>query len=148
MSIIYLDTSALVKQYVQELGSKEVQKLVKSADHSGTSLITRTEMAAALARAVRMKLLPSGEAGTAWDQFLVEWSSLSRLKVSGPIVERAAELAWDYPLRGYDAVHLASAVLWQETLETQITLATFDRELWSAGNKVGLTVWPASLSSR
>ena len=83
MSILYLDTSALVKQYVQEMGSKEVQKLIKSADHSGTSLITRTEMAAALARAVRMKLLPSSEARAAWNQFLVEWSFLSRLKVSG-----------------------------------------------------------------
>ena len=148
MSLINLDTSALVKQYVQEMGSKEVQKLIKSADHSGTSLITRTEMAAALARAVRMKLLPSSEAGAAWNQFLVEWSSLSRLKVSGQIIERASELAWEYPLRGYDAVHLASAVLWQETLETQITLATFDRELWSAGNYVGLTVWPESLSPK
>ena len=29
MSIIYLDTSALVKQYVQERGSREVQRLIK-----------------------------------------------------------------------------------------------------------------------
>ncbi len=148
MSIIYLDTSALVKQYVQEGGSTEVQRLIKSADHSGTSLITRSEMAAALARAVRMKIFPAGEAEAAWNQFLGEWSMLSRLNVSKQIVDRAAALAWKFPLRGYDAVHLASAVLWQETLETQITLATFDRELWSAGNLAGLTVWPENLSNK
>ena len=148
MSIIYLDTSALVKQYVQESGSREVQRLIKSADHSGTSLITRSEMAAALARAVRMKIFPAGEAEAAWNQFLGEWSTLSRLNVSKQIVDRAAALAWEFPLRGYDAVHLASAVLWQETLETQITLATFDRELWSAGSLAGLTVWPENLSNK
>ena len=38
--------------------------------------------------------------------------------IIGIIVDRAATLAWKFPLRGYDAVHLASAVLWQETLET------------------------------
>ncbi len=146
MSIIYLDTSALVKQYVQEAGSKDVQKLIKSADHSGTSLITRTEMAAALSRAVRMKLLPASEAETAWKQFLGEWSALSRLKVSGQIIDRAAALTWMYSLRGYDAVHLASAILWQETMEAQITLATFDRELWSAASQAGLSVWPENLS--
>ena len=148
MSIIYLDTSALVKQYVQERGSREVQRLIKSADHSGTSLITRSEMAAALARAVRIKIFPAAEAEAAWNQFLGEWSTLSRLNISKQIVDRAAALAWEFTLCGYDAVHLASAILWQETLETQITLATFDRELWSAGSLAGLIVWPENLSNK
>ena len=145
MSILYLDTSALVKQYVLEAGSKDVQKLIRSADHSGTSLITRAEMASAMARAVRRKLLVSTEAEVAWNEFLTDWSSLSRLSVSRQIADRASTLAWEYTLRGYDAMHLASAVLWQETLETQITVATFDRELWSAAEQMGLTVWPDQL---
>lgn len=144
MPIIYLDTSALVKKYVEESGSGDVQKLIKSADYSGTSWITRTEMAAALSRTVRMKLFSASEAEAAWNKFLHEWSALSRLKVSGQIIDRASSLAWEYPLRGYDAVHLASAVLWQETLEISITLATFDRELWLAGSQIGLIVWPGS----
>lgn len=145
MSILYLDTSALVKQYVLEAGSKDVQKLIRSADHSGTSLITRAEMASAMARAVQRKLLVSTEAEVAWNEFLTDWSSLSRLSVSRQIADRASTLAWEYTLRGYDAMHLASAVLWQETLETQITVATFDRELWSAAEQTGLTVWPEQL---
>lgn len=148
MPILYLDTSALVKKYVEESGSSAVQKLIKSADHSGTSWITRTEMAAALSRTVRMKLFLAREAEAAWNKFLGEWSALSRLKVSGQIIDRAASLAWAYPLRGYDAVHLSSAVLWQETLEAPITLATFDRELWEAGQQTGLTVWPEELPGR
>jgi hypothetical protein len=42
---------------------------------------------------------------------------------------------------------LACAFLWKETLETQITMATFDRDLWQASKKAGLTVWPEALVS-
>jgi hypothetical protein len=47
-------------------------------------------------------------------------------------------LAWEYSLRGYDAMHLNCALLWKETLEAQITMATFDRDLWQASKKAGL----------
>lgn len=148
MSILYLDTSALVKQYVQEAGSEPVMDLIRKADHAGTSLISRAEMSAALARAARLKVLSAGAAHAAWEQFLGDWSALTRLNVSRQIVDRAAMLVWDFPLRGYDAVHLASALLWQETLETEILLATFDRELWSAARRAGLSVWPETLPAR
>lgn len=148
MSILYLDTSALVKQYIQESGSRDVQKLILTAEYAGTSLITRAEMAAALARATRLKILSATEADSAWEQFLGDWPSLSRLNVSRQIIEQASSLVWDFPLRGYDAVHLASAMLWRETLEAEIILATYDRELWSAANKAGLSIWPEKLPSR
>ena len=51
-------------------------------------------------------------------------------------------MAWDFDLRGYDAVHLAAALLWQETIGEPVTLATFDRQLWQAGGRAGLSVWP------
>lgn len=148
MSILYLDTSALVKQYIQETGSEDVLDLIQGSEHVGTSLISRAEMSAALSRAARSKILPASAAHAAWERFLEDWSSLSRLNVSRQIIDRASLLAWDYPLRGYDAVHLASAILWQETLEAEILLATFDRELWSAAHKAGLSVWPPELAAR
>jgi predicted nucleic acid-binding protein len=148
MSILYLDTSALVKQYVQESGSDEVLDLIQGSEHVGTSLISRAEMSAALSRAARSKILSASAAHAAWERFLEDWSSLSRLTVSRQIIDRTSLLAWDFPLRGYDAVHLASAILWQETLEVEILLATFDRELWSAAHKAGLSVWPAEFAAR
>lgn len=41
-----------------------------------------------------------------------------------------------------EAAHLTSAVSWQEILDTQVTLETYDRELWLAGQEAGLKVWP------
>ena len=148
MSILYLDTSALVKQYVQESGSEKVLDLIQGAEHVGTSLISRAEMSATLSRAARSKILSASAARAVWDRFLEDWSTLSRLNLSRQIIDRASMLAWDYPLRGYDAVHLASAILWQETLETEILLATFDRNLWLAAHKASLSVWPAAFATR
>lgn len=57
-------------------------------------------------------------------------------------MERAEALAWDFGLRGYDAVQLASAITWQEAVGTEILLATFDQQLWDAAPKAGVKAWP------
>ncbi len=141
---LYLDTSALVKRYVVEQGSSEAIELVQRAEMVGTSLVTRAEVASALAKAVRFGLRE--ETGrTAHGTFLSHWPFFVRIPVTEALVSRADALAWDYALRGYDAVQLASAISWQESLGTPVTLATFDYELWAAGRKVGMQVWPAKL---
>jgi hypothetical protein len=54
-------------------------------------------------------------------------------------------LAWEHGLRGYDAVQLASALTWQESVGEQIVLATFDQRLWDAAKRTGLKAWPEEL---
>ncbi|MCL5996710.1 MAG: type II toxin-antitoxin system VapC family toxin [Chloroflexi bacterium] len=58
------------------------------------------------------------------------------------LMARADTLAWEHGLRGYDAVHLASAVIWREAPGESVTLATFDKQLWEAAPKAGLAIWP------
>jgi predicted nucleic acid-binding protein len=74
-----------------------------------------------------------------------DWPSFTRLAVSPMTIERASGIAWNYGLRGYDSLHLAAALLWQEALGTQITFATFDREFWLAAQKAGTLSWPEGL---
>jgi uncharacterized protein len=143
--IIYIDASALVKRYVAEEGSAEVGELIGQAAAVGTAIISRAEVAAALAKAVRMKLFPRNEAASALKVFNKEWESLIRLQITEILMSRAAALAWDYGLRGYDATHLAAALFWQDMLGEQVTLATFDRHLWEAAKAADLIVWPESL---
>lgn len=50
MTFLYLDTSALVKCYIAEDGSDDVIALMADAAAVATSLVTRTEVAAALRR--------------------------------------------------------------------------------------------------
>lgn len=143
--ITYLDTSALVKAYVREFGSEEVMQLIRVATVVGTSRVSKAEMAAALATAARIKYVNAVDAKQAWQDFQANWRTLYKIAVSETVVDKAASLAWEYGLRGYDAVHLATASLWQETIGEPVTLATFDFQLWVAGEMAGLSVWPEKL---
>lgn len=144
--IVYLDASALVKRYVAEAGSAEVGKLISQAQAVGTALISRAEVSAALGKAVRNKLLSRDEASTVLRVFGAQWANLIRLQLTEMIVAWAGDLAWEHGLRGYDAVHLATALFWQENLGEAITLATFDRQLWQAGQDAGALTWPSDLA--
>jgi hypothetical protein len=48
-------------------------------------------------------------------------------------------------LRGYDAIHLASALECHDRTGEDVTVATYDRGLWDAAGEAGLTRFPPSL---
>ncbi len=141
--IVYLDASALVKRYVAETGSAEVGRLISGASVLGTATISRAEVSSALAKAVRMRLLSREEAASALQVFNAEWESLVRLQLTEVLISNAATLAWEHGLRGYDAVHLAAGLFWQDMLGDPVTMASFDRQLREAAKIAGLDVWPA-----
>jgi len=143
--IVYLVSSALVKRYVAEPGSSEVNEAISRADLIGTALISRAEVAAALAKGVRMDALTPEDAWASLQLFREEWSDLVQVQVTEMLITRADTFAWEHDLRGYDAVHLAAASLWQDAMNAQVTLSTFDRRLWAAAGRVGLASHPADL---
>ncbi len=146
--IVYADTSALVKRYVREPFSDAFFDLLETAEATGTAAIAQVEMASALAKAARLNWVEKEAAMQSWQDFLNHWQSFTRISIGTGIIERASRLAWEHELRGYDAVHLAAALTWQESLNLPILLATFDRELWKAGKKERLKIWPEELSSK
>ena len=143
--ILYLDSSALVKQYVAERGSADVSDAIAGAQVIGTAMISRPEVAAALAKAVRMGALVRTEASACLRRFREEWADLIRVQISETLIARADAFAWDYGLRGYDAVHLAAASLWQDAVADAVTFSTFDRRLWQAAARAGLQAHPVDL---
>ncbi len=62
------------------------------------------------------------------------------------MVTQAENLAWQYGLRGYDAIHLATALTWQEALKDKVVVGTFDQALWQVAKRVGLDVFPSDLA--
>ena len=143
--IVYLDASALVKRYVTERGSRETGELSAKADVVATSLVSRAEVAAALAKAVRLGIVEPDNGRRAQRAFASQWPDIAKVPMTEALMSRAEALAWDFALRGYDAVQLASALTWQEAVGAEITLATFDRQLWDAGKKAGIRIWPETL---
>lgn len=143
--ILYVDTSALVKKYVAETGSDVVNQAIGEAKSVGMTAVGRVEAVAAFSKAMRMGVLTPDEGKAILKLFYKEWSGIAQIGVTDAVVARAEAIAWEHQLRGYDAVHLASALLWQEMLAEPVTMAVFDRKLWETAALLGLTPFPDKL---
>lgn len=113
MAAYYLDTSGLVKRYAVEAGTVWVTTLVDpAAGHDiFTQRITAVEVIAALYRRVRTGAASLADAEHAETLLRVDWQwQYQILEVSVAVVDTAMRLARRYGLRGFDAVHLASAI--------------------------------------
>ncbi len=145
MSIIYFDTSALVKKYINELGSDQISESYSRAELIGTAMITPPEMASALSRAMRRKVIDDDAAGEAWNMFGKDWDTYFVIDVKQALIGQASTLVWEQGLRGYDAVHLASLLAWKDALGMDIALASFDAELSEAAKRLNIHVIPENL---
>ena len=134
-----------MKRYVAEARSADVARSVSQARYTSTSLVSRAEVSAVLAKAVRTGALSERAAKTCLDSFRLDWPALIRVELNESIVAQADSFAWEHGLRGYDAVHLASAWVWQDAMGGPVTVATFDKQLWSAAKAQGLSTIPATL---
>jgi predicted nucleic acid-binding protein len=143
--ICYLDSSALVKLFLDEPGAAEVDRVMDEADLVGTVSISRAEVVAALKKAVRLGFLSSEDALSSRHRFSIEWSDYFRLPVSDLLLDSASDLAWAHDLRGYDSVQLAAALTWQGTLDFPVVMATFDVHLWETAGRLGLEPYPPDL---
>ncbi len=144
--ILYVDTSSLVKRYVLEAGSDLVNQIISNAEITGMSVIGQVETAAAFSKTIRVGVLKEEKALAAWRLFQVDWREMMQIQVTKTVIVRAHKLAWEYGLHGYDAVHLASAIIWQEVVAQPVTMAVFDKKLWTAVKQIGLTPFPSDLS--
>ncbi len=145
MTLLYLDTSALVKRYLNEPGSEATRRLLKRYRVRGSLEIARIEGHTAFAKAVRMGAIAHEDAVRLAQAFDRDWTRIYRLRVNDGIVELASRAAWDHGLRAYDAAHLGAALYWKEITELPVVLATFDRDLHAAAQKRGLSVFPEDL---
>ena len=142
--VAYGDTSALVKLFVVEEGSRETREALSAVRVLGTGLLSRVELGAALARGVRRGLLSCEDGARAREHLALVWPSWVHIGIDERLAARAEATAWEYGLRGYDAIRLAMALEWQERLHYPVMLATYDRELAAAGRQAGLDVWPGA----
>lgn len=109
--ILYLDTSALVKLYAVEEGRETVERAVEEAGRISTSAVAYAEGRAALARKLREGVFSEEEHREAVAALDEDWRTLEVLSVTENVARFAGDLAERHALRGFDAVHLASALL-------------------------------------
>jgi predicted nucleic acid-binding protein len=147
MTTYYLDSSALIKRYVQETGTDWIRSLVApTAGHTLlTARITMVEVYSALARRRREGTVPGADCAVATRAFTAHSATdYDFIELDLTVVALARDLLEQHPLRAYDAIQLASALFANQTLErAQLPLLTFlsaDESLNAAALARGLQI--------
>lgn len=146
--VYYFDSSTAVKRYAPEKGSGWVKTIVEPAAENVIYLgqIGVVEIAAALSKKVRTKELTQENYEAALQLFLADVQNEEYLtaSLSDAVVQLAVDLTKRHPLRGYDAVHLATAVSLNAALLAaefpHLAFVTGDRILREAAQSEGLIV--------
>ncbi len=133
--IVYLDTSSLVKLYVEEEGSRLVRKLVERAGMVATSVVAYAEARAGLARQRREGGLTAAGYDRAKHDFEQDWPRYMTIEVSEAVYRSAGDLAEKHHLRGFDSLHLASYLSLYRDGVRQIRFSAFDEALNRAARK-------------
>jgi predicted nucleic acid-binding protein len=143
MSICFIDSSALVKGYRNEVGSKSLSTTMKDADQLLIARLTIVEVSSALVRRARESKIAA--------EFLQTASGLLDAEVAGlfdiveldqQVIERAVGLSRKHVLRGADFIQLACGLLALSDLPaaTEFLFVSADEELNAAAAAEGLQV--------
>jgi predicted nucleic acid-binding protein len=147
MAALFLDSSALVKRYIQEQGTAWLSQLLamRAGNVHYVARITVVEVSAALARRRREGSLLAADVARAQAGLRKDMASLLEvIEITSALLERAAVVADLRELRAYDAVQLAAALEVQQRTTSlglpPVTLVSADSDLNAAARAEGLTV--------
>lgn len=144
MNSFYLDTSALVKNYIAETGSDWIRALLRAPKvRVFTSLLTSIEAACTFARRQREGTLLPNDYADVLSIFDYHFTyRYTVVDVNPEVISVARSLANRHPLRAYDAVQLASAWLIHQDLRDNdappLTFICADENLLTAVQAEGL----------
>ena len=136
--ILYLDTSALVKLYVREAGTSETRARVGEASLVATSRVAYPEARAAIARRQREAAITQRALDRAVSALDRDLGRFVVVELSAKVAKRAGDLAERRGLRGFDAIHLASALEVEELTGLMPGFCCYDVRLREAASGEGL----------
>ncbi len=146
MTTYYLDTSALGKRYVQETGTDWIRTLAAQEEHTLlTARVTMVEVHSALARRKREGSVAPADCAIASQAFAVHCAvEYEFIELDLNVVTAARNLLDRYPLRAYDAIQLASAIVANQALNVAqlagLIFLSADERLNTVAANAGLTV--------
>jgi predicted nucleic acid-binding protein len=139
--ILFCDTSALVKLYVQEAGSDALLAEAGAASAVAVCRIAWAEAVAAMARRARDVPGDTAALDAARQRLREHWPHYVVVEVTQALVERAGDYADTFALRGYDSVQLAAARTVQEASREDLRFACYDARLRKAAKVLGMSVF-------
>ena len=137
--ILFCDTSALVKLYIVEPGSDALKSRLLEAEAVAVCRIAWAEAHAALSRRAREVPEDAAIIDAAKAALATDWPRFVVLDIDQSLVEKAAEYADTFALRGYDSIQLAAAFETGRISQTPIFFACFDARLNKAAKVMGMS---------
>ncbi|QVL45616.1 MAG: type II toxin-antitoxin system VapC family toxin [Methylophilaceae bacterium] len=137
--ILFCDTSALIKLYIDEDGSSELKIRLQESEAVAVCRIAWAEAYAALSRRARELPADVDNIEQAKVALAADWPHFVVLEIDQPLVERAGEYADTFALRGYDSIQLAAAFEAGSVSQTPIFFACFDSRLNKAAKLLGMS---------
>ena len=135
----YFDTSVLVKCYVEEAGTPEAVSLI--ARHAVlSSALAPIELTGALRRQEAGGGLTRRQREHALLRFRADRAQWTLLELDSHVLARAEALAGTGPVKTLDALHLASALVFQAETNVRPPFITGDAQQRRAAEALGLNV--------
>jgi len=139
--IAYAESSAVLAWLLGEADGGPVRRVLADAERVVASTLTPLECARSLARGVATGRVRDGDdlaARRLLDQASRGWALL---EMSGAVLDRAARRFPEEPVRTLDALHLASAAVFDEALGGVVMLS-LDERIRANAAALGMKVLP------
>jgi uncharacterized protein len=131
VSVLYLDTSAVLRAVLEHGTTPEVEARLGSARFLVTSRLALVETARAFAR-LRHEGMSEAALATAGRETDAIWSRCSIWELTGEVCDVASTVAPRHSLRTLDALHLATYLVARRRLGDEVELLTADARLEAA----------------
>lgn len=136
VDVYFLDSSALLKRYVPEVGTAWIQSITDAQSQNLLIVahIAWVEICSAIARRQREGSISSTQTNQVLAALRAHWNTQYFIvAIDHTLIDLAGQLVNQHPLRAYDAVQLASALSIQGQLAspsvTSLTFLTADTRL-------------------
>ncbi len=138
--LIYLDSSVFIKKYFKEIGSDHIIEIWNDAEYLAISQVGYSEILGAIHKKQKMDRFSDKIKKQISKNFKDDWESMIKVSADQKLNSELSRLHDKHLLRGFDAIHLATAILLAKKIEMDIEFLTADSNLQSAAQKEKLDI--------
>ena len=138
--MIYLDSSALVKRYTEEVGTDFVKSILTTNGLITTSKLTYPEILSALMRKVRAGEIERKTFNGIVEMFDKDWDHVLVLDFHNDLLQIVKVVIEKHPLKAADAIHLSSTLWLKLSSKADVTFVASDSNLLKAAGAERLQV--------
>lgn len=130
--MIYFDSTALVKRYIEEDGSDEVNGLLEKQSDAVVSRLAYPEIMSAITCRHKAKEIETGAFELIKKAFKSDWAFFVVIEFHAVVFQFIDEMVAKYALKGADSVHLCSALWLRRATGEDVVFVASDLELIEA----------------